>query len=98
MDSLKEYRAEQIADEAARRLEQPLKPCPFCGGDPTLSKYKHGYTIGHICTFVDPTWFPTREQAIAAWNMRACNECERGGIPATEENMAEHGWVKEHTC
>ena len=71
MTNLTDYRAEQIADEAARRLAQPeLKPCPFCGRIPTLSKYKHGYTIDHVCTFVDPTWFPSKEQAFSTWNTR----------------------------
>lgn len=51
-----------------------LKPCPFCGKIPTLSKYKTGYTIDHVCTFIDPVWFPTKLYAIAAWNDRTVEE------------------------
>ena len=40
----------------------------------------------------------TEAEAIEAWNTRDCDECERGAIPATEENMREHGWVMERTC
>ena len=33
---------------------------------------------------------------IAAWNARA--DTEYGSVPATDENMAKHGWVRERTC
>jgi len=34
--------------------------------------------------------------AIEAWNQRA--DTEWGAVPATEEVMAAHGWVRERTC
>ncbi len=50
-----------------------------------------GYQHGH---YIDN--YATEEKAIAAWNARA--DMERGAVPMTEENMAEHGWVRERTC
>jgi Lar family restriction alleviation protein len=49
-DEMRDYWADQIADEAERRLaalhdekgeECPLKPCPFCGGEARTWKYSH---------------------------------------------------------
>ena len=31
-------------------------------------------------------------------DMKQCYECNSGGVPATEENMAKYGWVRERTC
>lgn len=52
-----------------------------------LSKYQHGHFIDN---------FLTEAEAIAAWNARA--DAEYGSVPATDENMAKYGWVRERTC
>ena len=83
-----------------------LRPCPFCGGEglelnhaPTYMK-KHPDVYCVLCFDCgargSEEW--TEAVAIEAWNTRACDECERGAVPMTEENMREHGWVKERTC
>lgn len=86
MKDLQEIHAEQIAAEAARRLANAnadqtngiaLLPCPFCGGEATIEPYRNGFSINHVCMFVDPIWFPGRtdQAAIAAWNTRAERTC-----------------------
>ena len=55
-----------------------LKPCPFCGGEAEMSKWKCGYYVSCIESdcFVCPETgdFESREEAIEAWNKRAGNE------------------------
>ena len=77
-----------------------LLPCPFCGGE------AHAYrnNLWHVgCEHahngcVTMSAFVTEAEAIAAWNTRACDQCEGGAVPMTDEAMAEHGWVRERTC
>lgn len=40
----------------------------------------------------------TPEQAVSLSPQRTCYECQIGGVPATEENMAKYGWVRERIC
>ena len=79
-----------------------LKPCPFCGGEAELFKGKLGFW--HVkcggrpeCGVLPLTNSASTEaEAIAAWNTRADSEYE--AVPATDENMAKYGWVRERTC
>lgn len=91
-----------------------LLPCPYCGGEAELVEADYGmFNTGYAvycrscCTKVGVTgrlgevyeWTPiyaTESDAIAAWNTRA--DTEWGAVPATEEVMAAHGWVRERTC
>lgn len=81
-----------------------LLPCPFCGGEVSIKihDYSNGtrlYTPKCKCGAGIVEVFHTEAEAIAAWNTRtACDDCQMGGVPATEENMAKYGWVKERTC
>lgn len=49
-------------------------------------------------------YYSTEAEAIAAWNSRAERitddewESYKHSVPATEENMAKFGWVRERTC
>ena len=60
-----------------------LRPCPFCGGDAhvkeVVSACEMLYTVG--CSDSEcmghETWLlkPTKEEAIAAWNLRSERTC-----------------------
>lgn len=82
-----------------------LLPCPFCGGEAnTLHKphvidmrYSVGCNDDECRGFIGLSWlYKTEAEAVAAWNTRA--DTEYGAVPATEENMAKYGWVRERTC
>ncbi len=57
-------------------MSDPLKPCPFCGGDPVALSVDGGdYTYNHDtveCTFCGAqiTAYATPEAAESAWNHR----------------------------
>jgi len=102
MDSLKEYRAEQIADEAARRLEQPLKPCPFCGGEAEIVRNDVGVFVGcfhEICPVAPSTGtflyeYASEAEAIEAWNTRAEQQkVAIANVTFTQEQLDE---IKEY--
>lgn len=87
-------------------MSNELKPCPFCGSQYTQVRYmglKHypsafenGYR-GECCDCGAITRaLETETGAANAWNTRA--DVEQGAVSMTEENMAEHGWVRERTC
>ena len=79
-----------------------LKLCPFCGGEAwvylsdgfgdesfeSIVQCDNGHTLVGS--------YKTKAEAIAAWNARA--DAEYGAVPATDENMAKYGWVREQTC
>ena len=82
-----------------------LLPCPFCGGEAqmgvnkesTVREYFAGCVNCHIRLYkVGYKRFYTETEAISAWNARA--DTEYGAVPATDENMAKYGWVRERTC
>lgn len=86
---------------------EELKPCPFCGGKASVIDHHNddgsvsvGCADDTCLGFSGLGWlYKTEAEAIAAWNTRAaCDDCQMGGVPATEENMARYGWVKERTC
>ena len=84
----------------SREDSHTLLPCPFCGGE------AHAYrnNLWHVgCEHahngcVTMSAFVTEAEAVAAWNTRACVQCEGGAVPMTDEAMEEHGWVRERTC
>ena len=54
-----------------------LKPCPFCGEIPTVGCDTFGHGCYHIqcangeCACMPVSWYyPTKEEAIEAWNIR----------------------------
>ena len=62
-----------------------LKPCPFCGGEATITMYPIAYSIGYAvecmnfrCPNPDPTsiCYLTKEAAAEAWNRRKDGEQE----------------------
>ena len=91
-------------------MTNTLKPCPFCGGEAEIVDVCNDCFISGkvgvgcskcpviIAEYGEYKVFDSEAEAIAAWNTRACDECERGAIPATEGNMREHGLVRERTC
>lgn len=91
-----------------------LLPCPFCGGETELKRYKCGdWQIicyhGDGCIMredLENGYFEDADlqTVIRAWNSRAERETDdeweiyQRSVPATEENMAKFGWVRERTC
>ena len=80
-----------------------LKPCPLCGGEATVHEYKyktvHNFTIYCDDCGLATLWYDTEAEVIKAWNTRAaCDDCQMGMKPMTDENMAAAGWVRERTC
>ena len=84
-----------------------LLPCPFCGGEaeihPTYDMDTNeidGYFVwcdNDKCECKPETREHfTEAEAISAWNTRY--DTEYGAVPATEENMAKHGWYRRKTC
>ena len=76
-----------------------LKPCPFCGGEACI--YAPGPIEHHVACrnpecYAESHGWSTEAEAIEAWNTRA--DFEFGGIPCTEENMREYGWVRLRKC
>lgn len=81
-----------------------LLPCPFCGSEAQIHYDANGSKWvaceNRECA-IQPYLYRTKRteaEAVEAWNTRACGQCEGGAVPMTEENMAEHGWVRERTC
>ena len=67
-------------------MNDKLKPCPFCGNEPTLIVYrgKDGWRDRYavLCRYDDggcgaeSGWYHYEEETIEAWNRRAnCPEC-----------------------
>lgn len=54
-----------------------LKPCPFCGGEPTLSCYRNFLVkcFGSQCSADVESWGKTEEEAVEKWNTRAERTC-----------------------
>ena len=83
--------------------------CPFCGGEAetlTAESMHGGYLFGIMCSDCRSRGdvYDTEAEAIAAWNSRAERitddewEIYQHSVPATDENMAKFGWVRERTC
>ena len=84
-------------------MSEELKPCPFCGGKAEI--YNDGFggdwAVRCACGAEVSGYIETEAEAVAAWNTRAertCDECQLGAVPATDENMAKRGWVRERKC
>ena len=84
-------------------MSEELKPCPFCGGEAEI--YNDGFggnwAVRCACGAEVSGYIETEAEAVAAWNTRAertCDECQFDAVPATDENMAKRGWVRERTC
>ena len=91
-----------------------LLPCPFCGGETGLKRYECGdwqiicyHKDGCIMRDdLENGYFEDADlqAVIRAWNSRAERETDdeweiyQRSVPATEENMAKFGWVRERTC
>lgn len=79
-----------------------LKPCPFCGGEAETSNRRFERTLLSwvYCTSCGSAggYRYTEQQAIEVWNTRAYDDAGLDALPMTEENMREHGWVRERTC
>ena len=87
-------------------MSETMLPCPFCGGEAELTtrKFRNGSdgyryrcskchaTIGEWSGGISGhPW-----TAVEKWNTRFYTEY--GAVPATEENMAKHGWYRRETC
>lgn len=80
-------------------LMDVLKLCPFCGGEAKV--YGDNNTAPEVWIMCDKCKASTsahtcRQPAIEAWNTRYDPHID--AIPATEENRARYGWVRERTC
>lgn len=84
---------------------EALKPCPFCGGEATVSESQDGEWIAGCrdeagCNACPSTLAPTRDAAIAAWNRRAAAAPSgaRAVLAATIDKLHElaeeaQGWL-----
>ena len=106
----KEYRAEQIAREAAKRLDEvragssksELLPCPFCGGEAeilTAESMHGGYLSGIMCNDCRSRGdvYVTEAEAIEAWNNRIETVTVTAGI-TTVTDTPQITYVPERTC
>lgn len=86
-----------------------LKRCPFCKGfaQPALENKlllggadKWYHIIRCKVCGAQTGLCETYELAVKCWNSRIidCEECLFNAVPATDENMAKRGWVRERTC
>ena len=50
--------------------DKKLLPCPFCGGNATISKYPGFYMARCLKCGVETNVFAMKEQAVDAWNTR----------------------------
>lgn len=102
----KEYRAEQIAREAAKRLDEvragssksELLPCPFCGGEAEINgANKYGWSVWCKKCHSNNNWGHAMEQeAIEAWNTRVETVTVTGTTIVTDTPRITY--VPERTC
>ena len=94
-------------------MNEQLKPCPFCGERSLYEVQLKDYLADTPALFCNSckalvTWEQVSEGGINLetqtfvrehWNTRvACDNCQMGMKPMTDENMAAAGWVRERTC
>ena len=64
-------------NQLLERLDEELKPCPFCGEIPEILKNYATYAVScnakipNCTTYPSTTYYYTSKEAIAAWNKRA---------------------------
>ena len=84
-----------------------LLQCPFCGGEAVLQKFNVSIPGRIICACsAEMRGYRGQplSELIAAWNTRIEHvsddgwEYDKYNVPATDENMAKFGWVRERTC
>lgn len=83
-------------------VSMKLRECPFCGGEaskthiPYIGGGGYGNVIECDTCWAKTGYYDTEAEAIEAWNTRYPAEID--AVPVTEENMKQHGWVRERTC
>ena len=79
MDQMLIERLIETLDDLRKTLQElrgetdpELKPCPFCGGEYVIKKLilSARFIRCDSCS-AETTWFPTKQEAIEAWNRRA---------------------------
>ena len=73
--------------------EPDLKPCPFCGGEAKINLLAWVSCLNGGCAVQPRVWGETKDEAIAAWNIRAVDPATIHEAAMREAYRLMQGWT-----